>query len=41
LFDLSKDPGEKENLFAARKDEVRRLATLLAKIKADAVTRPE
>jgi arylsulfatase A-like enzyme len=41
LFDLSKDPGEKENLFATRKDDARRLAAILAKTKTEAVSRPE
>ena len=40
LFDLSNDPGEKKNLFATRKADAQRLAAMLAKAKADAVTRP-
>jgi hypothetical protein len=41
LFDLSKDPGEKQNLIQEKRAEARRLADLLVKDQAAAVTRPE
>ncbi len=41
LYDLSKDPGEKQNLLQENPAEARRLADLLAKDQASPVTRPE
>ena len=41
LFDLSKDPGEKQNLAAEQAAEVKRLADVLAKAKSSPVTRPQ
>jgi arylsulfatase A-like enzyme len=41
LFDLWKDPGETQNLFQAQTAEAQRLADLLAKDQANAVTRPQ
>ncbi len=40
LFNLSKDAGEKENIFEKNTAEAKRLADLLAKAKSSAVTRP-
>lgn len=41
LFDLSKDPGETQNLLKEQSSEAKRLAGLLAKAKSSPVTRPE
>lgn len=41
LFDLSQDPGEKQNLIQERGSEARRLADLLAKVRSNPVTRPK
>jgi arylsulfatase A-like enzyme len=41
LYDLSKDPGEKENLIEQRPAEAKRLAEQLAKDQSSPVTRPE
>jgi arylsulfatase A-like enzyme len=41
LYDLSKDPGEKQNLIQEQPAEAQRLADLLAKVKSNAVTRPQ
>jgi len=41
LYDLSKDPGEKENLIKKHSAKAERLADLLAKAKSSSVTRPE
>ena len=41
LYDLANDPGEKQNLIEDRAADAQRLADLLAKAKAVAVTRPE
>ncbi len=41
LFDLSKDPGETQNLIQEQAAEAKRLADLLRKAKSSTVTRPE
>ncbi len=41
LFDLSNDPGEKNNLAGDKPDEVQRLGDLLARLKSTPVTRPQ
>jgi len=41
LFDLSNDPGEKNNLAAEKPAEVQRLAGLLAERKSTTATRPQ
>ena len=41
LYDLAKDPGETTNLFAEKSNDSKRLARMLDKAKADAVTRPQ
>jgi arylsulfatase A-like enzyme len=41
LYDLSKDPGEKQNLIQENPAEAQRLADLLAKDQSSPVTRPE
>jgi len=41
LYDLSKDPGEKQNLILELPAEAQRLADQLAKDQASPVTRPE
>jgi len=41
LYDLSKDPGETQNLMKEQAAEAQRLAALLAKAKSSPVTRPE
>lgn len=40
LFDLAKDPGEKNNLLPERKDDAERLAALLESARSRSVTRP-
>lgn len=41
LFDLAKDPGEKQNLHATRTQDAKRLAAVLAELQAKPITRPE
>jgi arylsulfatase A-like enzyme len=40
VYDLSKDPGEKENLFSSSPAEATRLAGFLAEAKSTPITRP-
>ncbi len=40
LYDLQQDPGEERNLYSERPAEAKLLAELLARTKANAVTRP-
>lgn len=41
LYDLSKDPGEMQNLAQEQAMDAKRLADLLDKVKSNAVTRPQ
>jgi hypothetical protein len=40
LFDLTKDPGERQNIFPEKAESAKRLAELLAHDHSSAVTRP-
>ena len=41
IYDLSKDPGEKENLFSSSPAVAKRLAGFLAEAQSTPVTRPQ